>query len=109
MGRFLADALASNRVGDVQYFNWHATLNAFKDRELFRIDMRHILGLTKEIDDFGYELTDLAEIIVCIALARCDQELSALHGDPLLENGEPCGLAVLALGKCGGRELGFAS
>ena len=27
----------------------------------------------------------------------------------LLENGEPCGLSLLALGKCGGRELGFAS
>jgi glutamate-ammonia-ligase adenylyltransferase len=84
-------------------------LNAFKDRELFRIDMRHILGLTKEIDDFGYELSDLAEVTVYTALARCDDELRALHGDPLLENGEPCGLALLALGKCGGRELGFAS
>jgi glutamate-ammonia-ligase adenylyltransferase len=71
--------------------------------------MRHILGLTKEIDDFGYELTDLAEVTVCTALARCDSELRALHGDPLLENGTPCGLALLALGKCGGRELGFAS
>jgi glutamate-ammonia-ligase adenylyltransferase len=26
-----------------------------------------------------------------------------------LENGQPCGLSLLALGKCGGRELGFAS
>ena len=71
--------------------------------------MRHILGLTKEIDDFGYEFTDLAEVTVCAALAKCDAELRSLHGDPLLENGEPCGLALLALGKCGGCELGFAS
>ncbi len=105
----LAQALESSKVGNVEYMDWRATLNAFKDRELFRIDMRHILGLTIEIDDFGFELTDLAEVIVCTALARCDAELRAAHGDPVLESGEPCGLVLLALGKCGGRELGFAS
>lgn len=105
----LALALAKNQVGDVQYPDWRGTLNAFKDRELFRIDMRHILGLTKEIDDFGFELTDLAEVTVCAALARCDSEMHAIHGVPYLENGTRCGLALLALGKCGGRELGFAS
>jgi glutamate-ammonia-ligase adenylyltransferase len=105
----LHQALEENKVGEIQYSAWRATLNAFKDRELFRIDMRHILGLTKEIDDFGVELTDLAELTVVTTLARCDAELRAIHGDPLLENGEPCGLALLALGKCGGRELGFAS
>ena len=107
--RELASALETNKVGDVEYSNWRATLNAFKDRELFRIDMRHILGLTEEIDDFGFELTDLAEVTVGAALARCDLEMRAVHGNPLLENGQPCGLALLALGKCGGRELGFAS
>jgi glutamate-ammonia-ligase adenylyltransferase len=71
--------------------------------------MRHILGLTKEFDDFSFELTDLAEVTLCHALARCESELRAVYGDPLLENGEPCGLSLLALGKCGGRELGFAS
>jgi glutamate-ammonia-ligase adenylyltransferase len=105
----LVQALESSNVGDAEYPDWRATLNAFKDRELFRTDMRHILGLTKEIDEFGYELTDLAEVTVSTALARCDSELRTVHGDPLLESGEPCGLALLALGKCGGRELGFAS
>jgi glutamate-ammonia-ligase adenylyltransferase len=105
----LAQALEQNKVGEIQYPDWRASLNAFKDRELFRIDMRHILGLTKEIDDFGFELTDLAEVTVSAARSRCDAELRAVHGDPFLESGEPCGLAVLALGKCGGRELGFAS
>ncbi len=105
----LAHALETSQVGDVRYADWRTTLNAFKDRELFRIDMRHILGLTKEIDDFGYELTDLAEVIVCTALTLCDSELRVLHGDPHLENGKTCELALLALGKCGGRELGFAS
>jgi len=105
----LAHALESNMVGDIQYPDWRATLNAFKDRELFRIDMRHILGLTKEFDDFAAELTDLAETALYTTLMRCESELRAIHGDPLLENGQPCGLSLLALGKCGGRELGFAS
>ena len=107
--RELAESLQTNRVGDGEYPDWRTTLNAFKDRELFRIDMRHILGLTEEIENFGFELTDLAEVTVCAALARCDAELRVGHGTPYLENGEPCGLALLALGKCGGRELGFAS
>ncbi|MBL8078339.1 MAG: hypothetical protein JNM55_10295 [Anaerolineales bacterium] len=105
----LETALETNKVGDIQYPDWRASLNAFKDRELFRIDMRHILGLTKEFDDFAVELTDLADTILCAALLRCDSELRIIHGDPFLENGQPCGLSLLALGKCGGRELGFAS
>ncbi len=105
----MADALESDKVGDIEYDDWRAALNAFKDRELFRIDMRHILGLTKEFEDFSTELTDLAETTLCATLARCDSELRAIHGDPFLEDGELCGMSLLALGKCGGRELGFAS
>jgi glutamate-ammonia-ligase adenylyltransferase len=107
--RELAQALENNQVGEIQYEDWRGALNAFKDRELFRVDMRHILGLTKEFDDFSVELTDLAEVTLCATLNRCESELRVKHGDPLLENGEPCGLSLLALGKCGGRELGFAS
>ncbi|RPI91520.1 MAG: glutamine synthetase adenylyltransferase, partial [Chloroflexi bacterium] len=107
--RELARALDEKRVGEVQYSDWRGTLNAFKDRELFRIDMRHILGLTREFDDFSIELTNLAEITLSAMLAYCESELRAAHGEPLLESGEPCGVSLLALGKCGGRELGFAS
>jgi glutamate-ammonia-ligase adenylyltransferase len=107
--RELARALNEKRVGEVRYPDWRGTLNAFKDRELFRIDMRNILGLTKEFDDFSVELTELAEVALSAVLARCEAELRAAHGEPLLENGQPCGLSLLALGKCGGRELGFAS
>jgi len=105
----LTRALESNVLGEVQYDDWRATLNAFKDREVFRIDMRHILSLTGEFWEFAAELTDLAEVILCATLAHCDAELRAQYGDPLLEDGSPCGLALVALGKCGGRELGFAS
>jgi glutamate-ammonia-ligase adenylyltransferase len=105
----LAHALEVGRVGDIEYPDWRAALNAFKDRELFRVDMRHILGLTKEFEDFAAELTDLAETTLCATLVRCQSELQAIHGGPILENGQPCGMSLVALGKCGGRELGFAS
>ena len=88
---------------------WYDALNSFKDREMFRIDMRHILGHTQEFWDFAVELSDLAEVVVNAAFHLCHEDLRAQYGAPLLENGEPSVMAVCALGKCGGRELGFAS
>jgi glutamate-ammonia-ligase adenylyltransferase len=84
-------------------------LNVFKDREMFRIDMRNIQGHITEFGQFSGELTDLAEVIVGAAYHLCLTELQADYGQPLLENGQPCPVSICALGKCGGRELGFAS
>jgi glutamate-ammonia-ligase adenylyltransferase len=89
--------------------DWRVALNAFKDREIFRIDMRHILGYTPEFWDFSYALTDLAEVVVETAYYRCIEEICKVYGTPSLENGEPCPASFFSLGKCGGRELGFAS
>jgi glutamate-ammonia-ligase adenylyltransferase len=88
---------------------WRQALNAFKDREMFRIDMRHILGHTGEFWQFSEELTDLAEVVINAAYHLCHEDLRLAHGTPLLETGEISDMAVCALGKCGGRELGFAS
>jgi glutamate-ammonia-ligase adenylyltransferase len=52
--------------------DWRVGLNAFKDREMFRIDMRHILGYTPEFWDFAYGLTDLAEVVIAAAFNRCN-------------------------------------
>jgi len=84
-------------------------LNAFKDREMFRVDMRHILGHIAEFGQFSAELTDLAEVVVEAAYHLCQEELQARFGLPMLADGSPCTMSVCALGKCGGRELGFAS
>jgi glutamate-ammonia-ligase adenylyltransferase len=92
-----------------QASDWRIGLNAFKDREMFRIDMRHILGHTPEFWDFAYGLTDLAEVVIEAAFSRCLSELRKLCGEPLLEDGHPCPVTLFALGKCGGCELGFAS
>lgn len=86
-----------------------AGLNAFKDREMFRVDMRHILGQARDFDAFSGELTDLVETVVAAAAGLVYEELSAQHGAPLAEDGRPIPLAVCVLGKCGGYELGYAS
>ncbi len=88
---------------------WRAAINAFKDRELFRIDMRNILGYTEAFDQFSHELTELVEIVVQKTAHLVEEELFAQYGIPLQEDGQACPLSICALGKCGGRELGFAS
>ncbi len=76
---------------------------------MFRIDMRHILGHTREFYEFSEELTDLAEVVVNSAFHLTAEDLRSIHGTPLLEDGSISQMMVAALGKCGGRELGFAS
>lgn len=88
---------------------WRDALNAFKDREMFRVDMRYILGYTEEFGQFSEELTDLVEVIVEAVTGQCIAELRTQYGLPRLDDGRPCPLTVFGLGKCGGRELGFAS
>ncbi|MES2792764.1 MAG: glutamine synthetase adenylyltransferase [Planctomycetota bacterium] len=101
-----------------------AVLEAFRDREMFRVDMRHILGQISEFGDFSNELTDVADVVVRGSLQLCLEELQGRFGLPqLVENEDdptavnnidltqpqPCPISLCALGKCGGRELGFAS
>lgn len=84
-------------------------INAFKDREMLRTDMRHILGKEETFGQFSLELTNIAEVALNAATLMIHDELIKSFGKPMLENGQPCELCVAALGKCGGRELGFAS
>jgi glutamate-ammonia-ligase adenylyltransferase len=88
---------------------WKNVLNEFKDREMFRIDMRHILGHTREFDEFAGELTDLAEVIINSAYHLTAEDLRCVYGTPHSQEGTISQMSVCALGKCGGRELGFAS
>ena len=84
-------------------------LNAFKDREMFRIDMRHIMKYTSRFNQFSRELTELAEVVVDAAFRLCLSELRDVYGEPRDDNGDPSPIVVCALGKAGGHELGFAS
>jgi glutamate-ammonia-ligase adenylyltransferase len=83
-------------------------LNQFKDREMFRVDLRHI---TRRVSFAGFsgELSDLAEVFVAEAAALCAAEMEGHYGPPRLDLGGQCRWCVCALGKFGGRELGYGS
>jgi glutamate-ammonia-ligase adenylyltransferase len=84
-------------------------LNRFKDQELFRIDMKHIVEPGTSLADFSLALTELAEVILDRSLKDCQTKLNKQYGAPCLTNKKPCPFAILGMGKFGGRELGYAS
>jgi len=84
-------------------------LNRFKDRELFRIDMKHIVEPGTSLADFSLALTQLAEVILARSLKDCRAKLEKQYGAPQLANKKPCSFTILGIGKFGGRELGYAS
>lgn len=84
-------------------------LNQFKDQELFRIDMKHLLDRETTLPEFSIALTNLAETILEQALHDCSASLSRRHGAPMAGPRRPCPFSVFAMGKFGGRELGYAS
>ena len=84
-------------------------LNTFKDREMFRVDLRHLQRPDLPFGVFADELTDLAEVVVAGALDVAQTDLGERYGRPLLDDGQSCPFALFALGKFGGRELGYAS
>jgi glutamate-ammonia-ligase adenylyltransferase len=78
-------------------------LNEFKDEELFRIDMRHLLE-NSSLPDFSHALTNLADAILCQAL---EQSYRAMKPKGSRTPAPP--MAIFGLGKLGGGELGYAS
>ncbi len=86
-----------------------SVLNQFKDREMFRIDMKHLLDQRRALPEFSEALTDLAEVVVEQAVRDCQGKMSARHGVPRTTGDQPCPFAVFGMGKFGGRELGYAS
>ena len=84
-------------------------LNQFKDREIFRTDLRHLLRRTSYLSEFAEEFSDLAEVVVEAACHLSWDEAAKKSPPPMVSPREKSELAVLALGKFGGRELGYAS
>ncbi|HUP23470.1 MAG TPA: glutamine synthetase adenylyltransferase [Thermoanaerobaculia bacterium] len=84
-------------------------LAAFQDREMFRVDMRKILRRGAAFDQFSRELTELAEILCTRVVELSYRDLVQSLGDPVGEDGEVVPFTLFALGKFGGRELGFGS
>ncbi len=78
-------------------------LNDFKDREMFRIDLRHITGRSG-FEQFSRELSDLGDVVIGAAAGLSHAALA--HRLP---GGTLPPWCICALGKFGGRDMGFAS
>ncbi len=94
------DALGSERTLETYRTLWHATdahdaggLRRWKRRELLRVAVRDLLGIA-DMPAVGRELAELARVCVESALEIVDSDAV---------------LAVIGMGKLGGRELNYAS
>ena len=104
----LAASLAA-RLGSAEDLEGRVrAIRRFKDREIFRADLRTILGLSDGAEGFAAELSDVAEVLLSAAMVVAADRLEP-EAHPVGNDGAPVPVAVCALGKFGGRELGFAS
>jgi glutamate-ammonia-ligase adenylyltransferase len=84
-----------------------AVIRRFKDREVFRAGFRAILASGAAPEILAEELSDAAEVLLEAAVAVvAEAQRDAL---PRRADGRVTPAALFALGKFGGRELGFAS
>jgi [glutamine synthetase] adenylyltransferase / [glutamine synthetase]-adenylyl-L-tyrosine phosphorylase len=77
-----------------------AALAAAYRRRLLQLAARDLTGVAT-VDEVGEELADIAAAVLEAALAVARSELPS--------ESMPCRLAVVAMGKCGARELNYAS
>jgi glutamate-ammonia-ligase adenylyltransferase len=87
------------------------TLAQFQRATLFRIavaDVSHNLPIMKVSD----RLTELAELVLTVALDIAWRDLVNKYGEPVFESGDglcKAGIGVVAYGKLGGMELSYQS
>jgi glutamate-ammonia-ligase adenylyltransferase len=84
-------------------------LNEFKDREIFLLELDHIVGPQGDFHSLSRGLTRLAEAVVGAAVQLAAEELAARYGLPKTVAGLETPLAVFGLGTLGGGDLGYAS
>ncbi len=84
-------------------------LNEFKDREIFLIDLDHIVGGASDFRLLSERLTQLCEVVVDKAAELALARLVERFGKPGTVAGLESRPAILGLGKLGGAALGYAS
>ena len=82
-------------------------LTRFRDDHFVRLAACEFTDVP--LEQVGRELSMLADLCVDGALSFCLDRLARDHGPPQTADGEPVGLAVIAMGKYGARELNFCS
>ncbi|HET7901283.1 MAG TPA: bifunctional [glutamine synthetase] adenylyltransferase/[glutamine synthetase]-adenylyl-L-tyrosine phosphorylase [Candidatus Nanopelagicales bacterium] len=98
----VVEALSAARRHDVPEVAV-AAVRALRRRELFRTAAAELFGVA-EVDDAGVALSDIAAAAITGALEIATRSVEAKRGAPL-----PTRMLVVAMGRFGGGELGFAS
>ncbi len=84
----------------------------YRRRQLLRIVVRDVLGFGA-LSEITEEISNLADGILEVGYNLIRGELMSRHGRPRYRdeggNERECGMAVIALGKLGGRELNYSS
>jgi glutamate-ammonia-ligase adenylyltransferase len=87
-------------------------LHSFKNDHLLRVGVRDLLG-KEDISATIGALSDIAETCLAQIVEHEYQRLAGKFGVPTIERGpragEPCEMAVLAMGKFGGQEMNYHS
>ncbi|MEE8421609.1 MAG: ACT domain-containing protein [Dehalococcoidia bacterium] len=92
------------RQRDVETYEQRVqVMNDLKDREMFRIDLRHITRRA-DFESFAEELSELGDVVIGEAAELAHEALR-----PRLEGRTLPPWCICALGKFGGRDMGFAS
>jgi glutamate-ammonia-ligase adenylyltransferase len=84
-------------------------LNEFKDREIFLLELDHIVAPEADFRFLSEGLTRLAEKILNRAVQLTYERLLRRYGEPRTVAGLPARFCLLGLGKLGGGDLGYAS
>ena len=84
-------------------------LNDFKNREIYLIDLDHIINAENKLLFLSGRLTGLAETVLSKALDIALDKNVSLYGIPRTAAGMPARHALMGLGKFGGAALGYAS
>jgi glutamate-ammonia-ligase adenylyltransferase len=84
---------------------------AFRNDHYVRLAACEFSGVA--LEQVGLELANLADVCLDLAIEQAIASVAARHGSPLLIDDQgrqqPCGLAVVAMGKYGAQELNFCS
>jgi len=84
-------------------------LNEFKDREIFLLELDHIVAPEASFRTLSEGLTRLAEVVLNRAVQFTFEQLVQRYGRPLTVGRLPARFCLLGLGKLGGGDLGYAS
>ena len=102
----MLDCLSSQNIGDEA--NLKRVMRKLRQRVMLRTIVRDLNGLSG-LDEVMRVMSNLAEIVVNLALSRIEVWQKEIYGEPIGESGKLQSLIVIGMGKLGGLELNVSS